>query len=72
MAKIKVNDQGLEQGSPSGDRQARWEAYIENYSRTNPVKYAAKRSTTYTELVNGKEVTKEKVDEFAEIPPSFV
>ena len=41
--------------TPKSERQARWEAYVENYAKKNPVKHAAKKA-------NG---------EFDTIPASF-
>lgn len=68
MAKIKVGPEGIEQ-EVRPDREARWNDYIENYKKQNPVKYALKRATEYVDPITGKKVAKE--DEFASIPPSF-
>lgn len=51
--KIEVGDEKIV--APKGDRQARWDKYVENYRVKNPVKYASKKA-------NG---------EFDEIPVSF-
>ena len=51
------------------DREKRWEAYVENYKKQNPVKYAQKRATEFVDEFTG--ATRKKADEFATIPPSF-
>ena len=55
MAKIKLAKEGLEPEQPSAEREARWEAHVENYKEKNPVKYA----------------TKKERGEFDKIPDSF-
>lgn len=53
-------------------RREAWDAYVEQYRISNPVKYAQKRSTTSTSIgLDGKEFTIAKRDELAEIPASF-
>lgn len=53
-------------------RQAAWDAYVESYRISNPVKYALKRATTVKQIgTDGKEYTIAKKDEFATIPASF-
>lgn len=54
------------------DRQLRWEKLWADYAKRNPEKYAAKRATTYTEMINGVAVAKPKKDEMETIPDSFV
>jgi|DEB19_MinimDraft_3_1074340.scaffolds.fasta_scaffold14510_4 hypothetical protein len=53
-------------------RREAWDAYVESYRISNPVKYALKRATSVTQIgVDGKEYTVSKKDEFADIPASF-
>ena len=70
MAKpIKVTDSGVVSEEVKGEREARWEAFLENYAIKNPVKYAQKRATTFIDEFTGLE--RSKPDEFATIPNSF-
>lgn len=54
------------------EREELWEEFLENYKKENPIKYAQKRATSYTQTDHlGKVSTLPKKDEFAEIPLSF-
>lgn len=39
---IKVDDNGIVEEQPKGDREKRWQAYVADYAIKNPVKFAAK------------------------------
>lgn len=55
MSKISVDDQGMAPEAPKGDREKRWGAYVDNYAKANPVKFASKSAN----------------HEFDKIPESF-
>lgn len=49
--KIQVDDVGFAPEKVSEDRQARWEAYVANYAKKNPVKYQAKKANGEFDIV---------------------
>ena len=74
MAEKKIKEEAKEavKEAPKTERELVWEDFLADYKAKNPTKYEQKRATTYTEIINGKEVVKAKKDELAVPPDAFI